>query len=187
MAMAHSNSSSATSSSATFSEVVLPHLGAARRLARWLVRNPDDAEDVVQDASMRALRYMETFTGGNSRAWFLRIVRNTCHTRHVSAARSVADTFDEETHSTVDSSPSDPESLVLLRDGRRALAAAMAGLSDRAQQLLKLRELDGLSYREVSEALDIPLGTVMSGLARARAALRAELAPAGRPTAAAGE
>jgi RNA polymerase sigma-70 factor (ECF subfamily) len=176
MALAHSNSSSST-----FSEVVLPHLGAAHRLARWLVHNPHDAEDVVQDASIRALRYFGTFTGGNGRAWFLRIVRNTCHARHAKALRAAADTFDEESHSGVDSSVPDPEALMLRHDDRQAIEAAMAGLSDRARQLLRLREIEELSYREMSEALDIPIGTVMSGLARARASLREGLGQADLP------
>src|SRR5262245_63321575 len=84
-----------------FEEVVLPHLDAAYRLARWLMRNEHDAEDAVQEASLRALRYFRTFSGGNSRAWFLRIVRNTCCGRQVAGFVALTDPFDEEQHNSI--------------------------------------------------------------------------------------
>jgi RNA polymerase sigma-70 factor (ECF subfamily) len=156
---------------ASFDEVVLPHLDAAYRLARWLMRNDDDAKDVVQEASLRALRYFRTFTGGSGRAWFLRIVRNTCSGWRGHAMRVATEPFDEEQHGS--SRPaSDPETLLLQTDDATVIARAMCNLPDRFHQLLVLRELEGLSYKELADAMKIPIGTVMSRLSRAREALR---------------
>jgi RNA polymerase sigma-70 factor (ECF subfamily) len=155
----------------SFDEVVLPHLDAACRLARWLMRNEHDAEDVVQEASLRAFRYFRTFTGGNGRAWFLRIVRNTCHGWRGHSVQALTDPFDEEQHSNPPSL-SDPEQLLLQADDVTLIERAMRNLPDRFHQLLVLRELEGLSYRELADVLGIPIGTVMSRLSRARAALR---------------
>src|SRR5437868_5306581 len=99
----------------TFDAVVLPHLDAARRLARWLMSNEHDAEDVVQDASLRAFRYFRTFAGGSGRAWFLRIVRNTCVGWRSAGFHAPTDPFDEERHSSADPA-SDPETLLLHTD-----------------------------------------------------------------------
>ena len=162
-----------TPAGASFDEVVLPHLDAAYRLARWRMRNQQDAEDVVQEASLRALRYFRTFTGGDGRAWFLQIVRNTCSSRgHRFDART--DPFDEEQHQS--SRPaSDPEALLLQNDDATLVARAMDKVPARFHRLLVLREFEGLSYREVAEVMGIPMGTVMSGLSRARRALREAL------------
>src|SRR6187402_576065 len=141
------NSDERPAAGETFDDVVLPHLGAARRLARWLMRNEDDAEDVVQDAALRALRYFGTFTGGNGRAWFLRIVRNSCHGRRARQAPADSDPFDEEFHST-NQPEADPETLLLRADGTARVERAIATLSKRARELLVLRELEGLSYQE---------------------------------------
>jgi RNA polymerase sigma-70 factor (ECF subfamily) len=158
----------------SFDEVVLPHLGAGRALARWLVRNEHDAEDVVQEASLRAFRYFRTFAGGDGRAWFLRIVRNACWDLCDRLAQSPTDVFDEELHSG-DQSAFDPEAQVLRTDDGRLLEHAMGALPDRFRKLLVHRELDGLSYRELADVMDVPIGTVMSGLSRARQALRVAL------------
>jgi len=155
----------------SFDEVVLPHLDAAYRLALWLMRNEHDAEDVVQEASLRALRYFRTFTGGNGRAWFLRIVRNTCHGWRGHSVDALTDPFDEEQHSSARPA-SDPETLLLQTDDVLLIERAMSGLPDRFRELLVLRELEGLSYREIADVMDIPIGTVMSGLSRARQAFR---------------
>jgi RNA polymerase sigma-70 factor, ECF subfamily len=155
---------------ATFEDVVLPHLDAGYRLARWLMRNEHDAEDVVQEASLRAFRYFRTFAGGNGRAWFLRIVRNTCHGGR-RRFRAVTDPFDEERHSTLQSGR-DPEALMLRTDTAVLIERAISSLPDRFRELLVLRELEGLSYRELADVMEIPIGTVMSGLSRAREALR---------------
>jgi len=160
-----------SASGASFDDVVLPHLDAAYRLARWLMGNDEDAQDVVQEASLRAIRYFRTFAGGSGRAWFFRIVRNTCAGWHGQRGRLPTDPFDEEHHS-VREAASDPEMLLLQTDDANVIARAMRTLPDRFHRLLVLRELEGLSYRELADALKIPIGTVMSRLSRARDALR---------------
>lgn len=158
-------------SSANYDDVVLPHLDAAYRLALWLMHNEHDAEDIVQEASLRAFRYLDTFTGGNERAWFLQIVRNTCYAWRGRHARAATDLFDEEQHSA-SVRANDPETLLLQTDTAVAIDRALCDLPERSRELLVLRELEGLSYRELSEAMGIPMGTVMSGLSRAREAFR---------------
>jgi len=163
-----------TPAGASFDEVVLPHLDAAYRLARWRMRNQQDAEDVVQEASMRALRYFRTFTGGDGRAWFLQIVRNTCSSWRGHRFDTRTDPFDEEQHQSTRPA-SDPEALLLQNDDATLVARAMDKVPARFHRLLVLREFEGLSYREVAEVMGIPMGTVMSGLSRARRALREAL------------
>jgi RNA polymerase sigma-70 factor (ECF subfamily) len=158
----------------SFDEVVLPHLDAAYRLARWLMRNEHDAEDAVQEASLRAFRYFRTFTGGNGRAWFLRIVRNTCRGWRGQHVRPAADLFDEELHSSTRTS-NDPETLLLQTDAASTIERAIRDLPDRFRELLVLRELEGLSYQELADTLGLPMGTVMSSLSRARQAFRRAL------------
>jgi len=162
------------SAEATFDDVVLPHLDAARRLARWLVGNEHDAEDAVQEASLRAFRYFGTFSGRNGRGWFLRIVRNVCWRWRGSKAATPTDLFDEERHSGAGWMP-DPETLLLRAADVSLIEGAITDLPDRARALLVLREVEGLSYQELSDVLEIPLGTVMSGLSRARQAFRKAL------------
>jgi RNA polymerase sigma-70 factor, ECF subfamily len=169
----------------SFDDVVVPHLDAAYRLARWLMRNEHDAEDVVQEASLRALRYFRTFGGGDGRAWFLRIVRNICSDWRGGRPASATDEFDEQRHG--DARPaSDPETLLLQTDDTDLVARAMRSLPDRLHQVLVLRELHGLTYRELADATGLPIGTVMSRLSRAREALRGavhnELKPSGART-----
>jgi RNA polymerase sigma factor (sigma-70 family) len=159
----------------TFDDVVVPHLAAARRLARWLTRNEHDADDVVQEASLRAFRYFRSFTGGNGRAWFLAIVRNTSADWRRRSANQCGDPFDEEQHGNAHAVTADPELLALQADDAALIARALRNLPDRFHQVLALREIEGLSYRELADAIGIPIGTVMSRLARAREALRAEL------------
>jgi RNA polymerase sigma-70 factor (ECF subfamily) len=155
----------------TFETIVLPHLNAASRLARRLVRDQRDAEDVVQEASLKAFRYFGTFAGGDGRAWFLRIVRNTCYGRRAHGSRLTTDSFDEQQHSST-RTQSDPETLLLQTDQAMSMARVLDALPDHFHQLLVLRELEGLSYRELSDVIGIPIGTVMSRLSRAREALR---------------
>jgi len=155
----------------TFDDIVVPHLGAAGRVARWLLRNEADAEDAVQEASLRALRYFRTFTGGSGRAWFLQIVRNVCMLRLDRGVRDVTDEFNEE-HHTDEHPTRNPEAIALRNEDARLITTAMAKLSGRARELLVLRELKGLSYREVADTMALPIGSVMSGLSRARHALR---------------
>ena len=156
----------------SFDDVVLPHLDAGRRLARWLMRNEHDAEDAVQEASLRAFRYFRTFVGGDGRAWFLRIVRNICLDWRAQRTAALTDPFDDETLHPVDQPAVDPEALLLRTDDATLIARAMRSLPDRFHHLLVLRELEGLSYRELSDVTGIPIGTVMSRLSRAREALR---------------
>jgi len=158
----------------SFDAVVLPHLDAANRLARWLMRNEHDADDVVQEASLRALRYFHTFAGGNARAWFLRIVRNTCRGWHGSGVYARTDPFDEAQHCGPHPTP-DPETLLLRSEDARLITRAMGDLPGRHRELLVFRELEGLSYQEMADVMGIPIGTVMSGLSRARRAFRGAL------------
>ena len=155
----------------SFESVVVPHLSAGYRLARRLMRDEHDAEDVVQEASLRALRYFGTFVGGDGRAWFLRIVRNTCYGWRGRDVDAMTAPFNEEQHSREDRG-SDPETLMLQVDHAEVMARKMSELPDHFHQLLVLREIQGLSYREMADVVGIPIGTVMSRLSRAREALR---------------
>ncbi|HZJ32839.1 MAG TPA: sigma-70 family RNA polymerase sigma factor [Vicinamibacterales bacterium] len=166
--------STASAQAETFEEAVLPHLDAGYRLARWLLRNDEDADDVVQEASLRAFRYFRTFVGGDSRAWFLTIVRNSCSSWQRRRLTTLTDPFDEEDHLSL-RSDSDPEALLLQADDATLVARAMRKLPDRLHQVLALREFHGLSYRELAEVIGTPVGTVMSRLSRAREALRIAL------------
>jgi RNA polymerase sigma-70 factor (ECF subfamily) len=157
-----------------FEDVVLPHLDAAYRLARWLLRNEHDAEDAVQEASLKAFRYFRTYSAGNGRAWFLSIVRNTCRDWRGGSFQPLVDQFDEEQHSHAGSA-ANPETLMLQSADASMLERALRSVPDRFRELLVLREVEGLSYRELADVLGIPMGTVMSGLSRARQALRTAL------------
>jgi RNA polymerase sigma-70 factor (ECF subfamily) len=154
----------------TFEDVVLPNLDAAYRLARWLVGNEHDAEDVVQEASLRALRYFETFAGGNGRAWFLRIVRNTSYGALSRRPQLHTDVFDEEHHGG--GQLPDPEALLLQSADAELVEEVLQELSGRFREVLVLREIEGLSYQELADVLGIPAGTVMSRLSRSRQAFR---------------
>lgn len=153
-------------------ECLLPHLNAAYSLARWLTRDDHDAWDVVQDAYLRALRFLEGFRGGDSRAWLLKIVRNTAYTwLERNRTRRPTITFDEEVHSD-ERDGVDPSTLLLQKADRRLIQRALAELPVKLREMLVLRELEGLSYKEIAEEADVPMGTVMSSLARGRARLR---------------
>lgn len=165
----------------SFDTVVLPHLEAARRLARYLMRDADVAEDAVQEASLRAFRYFRTFVSGDGRAWFLSIVRNTCYGWRRQHYRPPTESFDDELHSSAQPQPN-PETLLLQTDDAAVIARALHRLPDHYHQLLVLRELEGLSYRELSDVIGIPMGTVMSRLSRARGALRSALGSKPRQT-----
>lgn len=169
--MSNGQPTTASAIGESFDEVVLPHLDAAHRLAHRLMGNEHDADDVVQEASLRAFRYFRTFTGGNGRAWFLRIVRHTSWYWRSRGFQAHTDLFDEEQHSGARPA-SDPETLLLQIDDGALIERAMSHLPDRFRELLVLRELRGLSYREVADVMAIPMGSVMSGLSRARQAFR---------------
>ena len=158
-----------------FEEVVLPHLNAAYNLARWLTRNTQDAEDVVQEAYLRAFRFIGSFRGGNARTWLLKIVRNTCYTwLHQNRAQQVTDPFDEQVHTEATESQN-PETLLLQKAEGQLLNQALEELPTVFREVLVLLEVEGLSYKEIAEVLEIPIGTVMSRLARARHRLRESL------------
>jgi RNA polymerase sigma factor (sigma-70 family) len=161
---------------AQFEEAVLPHLNAAYNLARWLTQNDHDAEDVVQEAYLRALQFFDGFRGGESRAWLLSIVRNTCYTwLRKNRPSQPAEPFDEEIHSGVRDTKS-PETAAIENADRRMLQAALEELPLEFREVLVLRELEGLSYEEIAAVAGIPAGTVMSRLARARRRLAQQLA-----------
>lgn len=154
---------------AQFEQLVMPHLDAGYNLARWLTRDVADAEDVVQDAALRALRYADSLDGGNARAWFLTIVRHAFYDwrKRNRPAEVVADDG-TAIESAVDPDAVDPETACLRAAQRHALADAIAALPLPFREVLILREIEGLSYKEIARVADIPVGTVMSRLARAR-------------------
>lgn len=149
-----------------FEQAVLPHLDAAYNLARWLTRNEADAEDVVQEAYLRAFKFFGGFHGENSRAWLLTIVRNTSYTwLQQNRAHELTTEFDEEIHSI---ESDNPETMLLERADRALLKQALEELPVEFREVVVMRELEGLSYKEIAGMIDVPIGTVMSRLARAR-------------------
>jgi RNA polymerase sigma factor (sigma-70 family) len=151
----------------SFEREMLPHLDAAYNLARWLTRNGSDAEDRVQDAYLRAWKSFSDFRGNDAKAWLLAIVRNTCFTWMKKQRTDPKTSFDETVHG--DSVPSEnPDSLLSQKQERQALQCALENLPVEFREVLVLREWDGFSYRQISEVVDIPIGTVMSRLTRAR-------------------
>jgi RNA polymerase sigma-70 factor (ECF subfamily) len=159
---------------ARFEQTVVPHLDAAYNLSRWLTRNDTDAQDVVQEAYLRALKFFGSYHGGDSRAWLLTIVRNTCYTwLQQNRARELTTEFDEEVHST---ESSNPETLLIEGANKQLLKQALEELPVSFREVVILRELEGLSYKEIADIADVPVGTVMSRLARARKRLQVILA-----------
>jgi RNA polymerase sigma-70 factor (ECF subfamily) len=157
---------------ARFEQCVLPHLDAAYNLARWLTRNPDDAQDMVQEAYLRAFKFFDTLRGADSRAWLLTIVRNTCYTwLQQNRPRDLAAPFDEDIHSG-ESDSADPATLVLKSASHQMLKEALEELPAEFREVVVLRDLEGFSYKEIAEIAKIPPGTVMSRLARARERLK---------------
>jgi RNA polymerase sigma-70 factor (ECF subfamily) len=158
---------------ARFEALVLPWLDAAYNLARWLARNDADAQDIVQESLLRALRYFGSFRGGDARVWLLAIVRNTCyslHARHEEHHQSI----DEDALALADEGPS-PEAVTLLAVDVGSLQQALERLPPPLREVLVLRELEECSYKEIAAVTGQKIGTVMSRLARARDRLRAEL------------
>jgi len=151
-----------------FEQTVLPHLDAAYNLARWLTRDERDAEDVVQEAFLRALRHYRTFKGGDARPWLLAIVRNTYYTwRKHNRLPQEETVLDEDKHPLADDD-SDPEVLLLRESDRQLLRSALQRLPKEFLEVIVLREFEELSYKEIAEVIQVPCGTVMSRLARAR-------------------
>jgi RNA polymerase sigma-70 factor, ECF subfamily len=156
---------------ASFEETMLPHLDAAHNLARWLLRNEQDAQDVVQEAYLRAFKSFSGFHGSNGRAWLLTIVRNTSYTLLKMNLAVDFTTFDEEIHASGDESAS-PAIIVEHAEDAELVTKAMDELPAEFREILVLRHQEGLSYKEIADIAQIPPGTVMSRLARARAKLR---------------
>jgi RNA polymerase sigma factor (sigma-70 family) len=174
-------------SPADFEQVVLPHLNAAHNLARWLVGDATLAEDVVQDAALRALSYFGSYRGGDGRAWLLRIVRNAAYgalaVRRRDGAARLGDAGlaadGESTARQIADSADDPEAVLVRREGVARLDQALAALPAELRECLVLRELEELSYKEVAHITGVPIGTVMSRLWRARQALMGSQAKGG--------
>ncbi len=155
---------------AYFEQTVLANLDAAYNLARWLTRDDRDAEDVVQEACLRAFRFFDSFHGGDSRAWLLTIVRHTCYTWLKKNRAHELVPLDEELDS-VDTALN-PEEMLLHNADQQALRQAVEELPIEFREVIILRELEGLSYKEIASVTGVPLGTVMSRLARARKRLQ---------------
>jgi len=169
-----------------FQSTVRPHLRAAYQLARWLVRNPPDADDVLQEAFLRAFRHFASFSGEYPRAWLLAIVRNTCWS-WLQRKGPEQSPFDEVQHSAEVAAAhgGDPESALSNKAEAARLNAAVAALAPEYREAFILRELEGLTYKEIADVAGVPLGTVMSRLSRARRELQRRLGtepPAGEPS-----
>jgi RNA polymerase sigma-70 factor, ECF subfamily len=165
-----------------FEQVCMPHLDAAYNLARWLTRNDHDAQDVVQDAYLRAFRFFDGFRGSEGRAWLLTIVRHTCYSwLEKNRPAEVTTSFDADPAADdradfdlgmLAAEGGNPEAIALQNAHRRILNQAIAALPLGFREVLILRELEDLSYKEIARVVDVPVGTVMSRLARARKLLR---------------
>ena len=163
-----------------FEEQVLPHLDAAYRFARWLSRSPGDADDLVQEAMLRAFRGFDALRGSDVKAWLLAIVRN-CHSTALKqqqrrASVPLPDERDGQDGDAMIAATPDPEAAAVRWDEKRTLDRLMAALPEEQRAVLVLREMEDMDYREIATIMSVPIGTVMSRLARARAALKARWA-----------
>ena len=155
-----------------FEQAILPHLDAAYNLARWLMRDENEAADAVQDACLRALRFIGGFRGGEGRSWLLAIVCNTCYSRlKRSSSRENETEYDDEIHSQ-DSETADPEVLLQRTRDSETLRQALERLPEEFREVIVMRELEGMGYKEIAAVAGVPIGTVMSRLARARKRLQ---------------
>jgi len=162
-----------------FREAALPHLGDVYTLARYLLRNPADAEDAAQECYLRAFRHFDTFRGGPIRPWLLAILRNVCRAEYARRGALAAvqadgmdDAADEVAENVWGDAPPSPEAVSLSRFDAETVQRLIAQLPDGFREVLVLREINDLSYREIADVTGTPVGTVMSRLARARALLR---------------
>jgi RNA polymerase sigma-70 factor, ECF subfamily len=159
-----------------FEQVVLPHLDAAYTLARYLLRDEHDAQDVVQESVLRALRYFRTYRDGDARAWLLAIVRNNCHSwRAGRGVDRLSVPLADASETAAD--PRRADELAIRSSERARIEGALATLPEALREVIVLREVNDLSYQEISDVAGIPLGTVMSRLSRARQRLIRALGP----------
>ena len=159
---------------AAFDAAVLPHLSAAYNLARWLTRDDQNAQDVVQEACLRAFKYWKSFSGRDCRSWLLAIVRNTYYSwlRQQSVQPSLTEDGEID---DVDAAVPNPENVLLQKADRQLLRAALEDLPSEFREAIVLREMEGLSYKEIADIASVPIGTIMSRLARARKRLQTYL------------
>ncbi len=169
---------------ARFDAEIMPHLDAAYNLARWLTRNEHDAQDVVQEAFLRALKFFGGFRGGNSRSWLLSIVRNTAYSWLQKNRKHEPVTLSDEDLDEVEDPSVDAAAASIRNADHAAVRQALEELPLEFREVTILRELEGMAYKEIAEIADIPMGTVMSRLARARKELQKllteRLQPGGR-------
>ena len=157
-----------------FELTMWPHMRAAYNLARWLVRNDQDAEDIVQESFLKAYKAQESFRGSEAKTWMLSIVRNTALDFRRRAKAGFAVPWEDQVHEPKDDSP-DPEHVLLNQSRREKVRQAISQLAEEFREVIVLREIEGLSYKEIASVLRIPMGTVMSRLSRARNLLLVEL------------
>jgi RNA polymerase sigma-70 factor (ECF subfamily) len=175
---------SASPKESRFQAIVLPHIDSAFNLARWLARNEQDAEDIVQEAYLRAFKFFDGFHGEDGRPWLLGIVRNTFYTWYQqNKTKNESTEFDEELHSSetedcvaTQRADDNPEALLIQKESQQEVHQALKALSTEFREVLVMRELEDLSYKEIAGIVGIPIGTVMSRLARGRKQLAEILA-----------
>lgn len=171
-----------------FQAMVMPHLDSAFNLARWLTRSPQDAEDIVQEAYLRAFKFFDSFHGDDGRAWLLGIVRNTFYTWYQQNKSQTQNTeFEEELHSVqiedaaaTQYADNNPEALLIKKDSQRQLQRALETVSVEFREVMVMRELEDLTYKQIAGIVGIPIGTVMSRLGRGRKQLAEILASTNR-------
>lgn len=179
---------SASTKEQRFQIVMLQHLDSAFNLARWLARSSQDAEDIVQEAYLRAFKFFDSFHGEDGRAWLLGIVRNTFYTWYQqNKTQALSTQFEEELHSTqidddaaMQYSDNNPEALLIQKDSRRQMHQALEALPVEFREVMVMRELEDLSYKQIAGIIGIPIGTVMSRLGRGRKQLAEILASTNR-------
>jgi RNA polymerase sigma factor (sigma-70 family) len=157
----------------SFEGLFLPHLNAAYNLARWLIRDDQDGDDLVQESYLRAWKAFDGFRGDGARPWLLKIVRNTCYSWR--RGNRTNEPFDEDIHGDPHAS-SNPETMLCRENDRRVVQEALQGLSPQLREVMVLREFEDLSYKEIAAISGIPIGTVMSRLARGRLRMQRALA-----------
>lgn len=158
-----------------FEQIVLPHLNAAFNLARWLTANDQDAEDVVQEAYLRAYKFLDGFREGNGRSWLLAIVRNTYYTWSQQNRPHDLQTSSDKELETMESNQLHPEAKLIQNANSELIRQTLNELPLEYREVIVLREIEGMSYKEISNIINIPLGTVMSRLARGRKQLQEHL------------